>query len=389
MIFQWFFAVGVALWLSPRTWSGMDSQIHPHVWFAIFLGGLITSLPVYLARKHPGETLTRHTVAVGQMLMSALLIHLTGGRIETHFHVFGSLAILAFYRDWKVLVSATAVVYVDHLARGYFWPQSVYGVLHATVWRSFEHAGWVLFEVTFLIISIRKSLSEMLMVAERQAKLENLNETIEQTIAQRATELRESQALYHSLVEQMPAGVFRKDVAGRYVLVNSWFCKLCGINAQEILGKTASEIAASEAREKKDLPMNQGTDHHKEIMRTGKALPPMEEHHNAGGQSRYVQAIKTPVFGADGSLVGSQGILMDITDAKLSEMALLCSEENLHQSQKIEAVVRLAGGVAHDFNNLLTVIGGYCSMSLHDMDTTHPLHKSITEIQKHPNVPLH
>ncbi len=254
MIFQWFFAVGVALWLSPRTWSGMDSQIHPHVWFAIFLGGLITSLPVYLARKHPGETLTRHTVAVGQMLMSALLIHLTGGRIETHFHVFGSLAILAFYRDWKVLVSATAVVYVDHLARGYFWPQSVYGVLHATVWRSFEHAGWVLFEVTFLIISIRKSLSEMLMVAERQAKLENLNETIEQTIAQRATELRESQALYHSLVEQMPAGVFRKDVAGRYVLVNSWFCKLCGINAQEILGKTASEIAASEAREKKTCP---------------------------------------------------------------------------------------------------------------------------------------
>ena len=62
------------------------------------------------------------------MLMSALLIHLTGGRIETHFHVFGSLAILAFYRDWRVLISASAVVTVDHLLRGFFWPQSVYGV---------------------------------------------------------------------------------------------------------------------------------------------------------------------------------------------------------------------------------------------------------------------
>src|SRR5215472_6766807 len=62
MIFQWFFAVGLALWLSPRTWAGMDSRIHPHVWFAIFLGGIITSLPVYMARKYPGETLTRHTV---------------------------------------------------------------------------------------------------------------------------------------------------------------------------------------------------------------------------------------------------------------------------------------------------------------------------------------
>src|SRR5437870_7142752 len=98
------------------------------------------------------------------MLMSALLIHLTGGRIETHFHVFGSLAILAFYRDWKVLISASVVVYLDHLLRGFFWPQSVYGVLAATTWRSLEHAGWVVFEVTFLIFSIRKSLSEMRVV---------------------------------------------------------------------------------------------------------------------------------------------------------------------------------------------------------------------------------
>jgi ABC-type dipeptide/oligopeptide/nickel transport system permease component len=44
------------------------------------------------------------------MLTSALLIHLTGGRIETHFHVFGSLAFLAFYRDWRMLLSATIVV---------------------------------------------------------------------------------------------------------------------------------------------------------------------------------------------------------------------------------------------------------------------------------------
>jgi len=44
--------------------------------------------------------LTRHAIAVGQMLCSALLVHLSGGRIETHFHVFGSLAFLAFYRDW-------------------------------------------------------------------------------------------------------------------------------------------------------------------------------------------------------------------------------------------------------------------------------------------------
>jgi hypothetical protein len=59
-------------------------------------------LPVFLAFKRPGYAFTRHTIAVAQMLTSALLIHLTGGRIETHFHVFGSLAFLAFYRDWRV-----------------------------------------------------------------------------------------------------------------------------------------------------------------------------------------------------------------------------------------------------------------------------------------------
>ena len=76
-----------------------------------------------------------HIIAIGQMLMGALLIHLTGGRIETHFHVFGSLALLAFYRDWRVLVTASAVVASDHLLRGIFWPQSVYGILTVSPWR--------------------------------------------------------------------------------------------------------------------------------------------------------------------------------------------------------------------------------------------------------------
>jgi len=110
MICQWIAAVAAAFLISPRTWRGTLSEIHVHVFAALFLGGTITVLPVFLALTQPGKPLTRHTVAVGQMLMSALLIHLTGGRIETHFHVFGSLAFLAFYRDWRVLIPATIVV---------------------------------------------------------------------------------------------------------------------------------------------------------------------------------------------------------------------------------------------------------------------------------------
>src|SRR3954468_8838870 len=128
MIFQWAAGIAAALWISPKAWSGTSSQIHVHVWAAVFLGGVISSVPVALAWLRPGRALTRHVVAAAQMMTSALLIHLTGGRIETHFHVFGSLAFLAFYRDWRVLVTATVVVAGDHLLRGLVWPQSVFGI---------------------------------------------------------------------------------------------------------------------------------------------------------------------------------------------------------------------------------------------------------------------
>src|SRR5438093_6318936 len=87
MTFQWLAGIVAALWISPKTWIGAQSQPHIHVWAAILVGGAITSLPVLLALTRAGSTMTRHVIAVGQMLTSALLIHLLGGRIETHFHV--------------------------------------------------------------------------------------------------------------------------------------------------------------------------------------------------------------------------------------------------------------------------------------------------------------
>src|SRR3989442_14926082 len=151
MALQWVAALAAAYWVSPLTWSGRYSQTHVHVWAALFLGGAITLFPVCLALIRPGRASTRNVIAVGQMLMSALLIHLSGGLIETHFHVFGSLAFLAFYRDWRVLISASFVVALDHYLRGVYWPASVYGVLAPSWWRWLEHAGWVIFEDVFLI----------------------------------------------------------------------------------------------------------------------------------------------------------------------------------------------------------------------------------------------
>lgn len=193
MPLQWLAGVAIALWISPLTWTGTTSRLHPHLIAAILLGGLINVLPVLLALFRPGAFATRSVIAVGQMLMSALLIHLMGGRIETHFHVFGSLAFLAFYRDWRVFIPATLVVALDHVLRGLFWPESVFGILTASPWRWLEHAGWVLFEETFLLISCAQSVREMRDIARQRAQLEGTNQRIEAEVVARTAELRSAQ----------------------------------------------------------------------------------------------------------------------------------------------------------------------------------------------------
>jgi two-component system, sensor histidine kinase and response regulator len=193
MLCQWLAAIAVAWWITPRTWAGQYSQVHLHVWVAILLGGAITVFPVALAWFRAGEVGTRYTIAAAQMLMSALLIHLSGGRIETHFHIFGSLAFLAFYRDWRVFIPATLVVAADHFVRGVYWPQSVFGVLTASPWRWVEHAGWVIFIDIFLIRSCLQSVREMKDIAQQRAQLEASNEIIEGKVLERTAELRASE----------------------------------------------------------------------------------------------------------------------------------------------------------------------------------------------------
>lgn len=176
LVVQYVACVAAAYLVSPYTWAGKERVLHMHVWVAILAGAGITILPVLLAIFRPASPLTRHVIAASQMLSSALLIHLTGGRIETHFHVFGSLAFLAFYLDWKVILTATVVVAADHFARGVFWPESVYGVTNPEWWRFLEHAGWVAFEDVFLIWSCIFGHREFRAAAERQAEMEQLSE---------------------------------------------------------------------------------------------------------------------------------------------------------------------------------------------------------------------
>ncbi len=228
MPLQWLAGIVMALTISPRTWAGQASQINVHVWAAIFIGGAITIFPVWMTRAWPGAAATRHVIAVAQMLMSALLIDITGGRIETHFHVFGSLVILSFYRDWRVLVPATLVVGLDHLLRGIYWPYSVYGVLTASPWRSFEHAGWVLFEDIFLFISCRRNIREM------------------QFIANRTAELEDNEQIFREIFEGAPLGMALVDLNQNFLRANPAYCRLLGYSEEELTQRTTWDITLPE-----------------------------------------------------------------------------------------------------------------------------------------------
>lgn len=192
---QYIAGIFAAMVVSPYAWEGKERVLHMHVWVAVIAGAGIALLPILLAIFKPGTVLTRHVIAASQMLSSALLIHLTGGRIETHFHVFGSLAFLAFYLDWKVILTATVVVAGDHFARGIFWPESVYGVTNPEWWRFLEHAGWVAFENVFLVWACIFTTREFATIAQRQAEVEYLSEQ----------EQLKSAALEMALAEIRPA----------------------------------------------------------------------------------------------------------------------------------------------------------------------------------------
>ncbi|MFO0864755.1 MAG: PAS domain S-box protein [Gemmataceae bacterium] len=249
LLFQWFAAICVALFFSPRAWDGETTRVHPHVWAAILLGGLAAIFPIYLAFRRAGSVLSRHAVAVAQMAIGALLIHVTGGRIETHFHVFGSLAFLAFYRDWKVLVTASSVAIADHVLRGALWPASIYGISTVSNLRWVEHGGWVLFEDVFLIFACLRGVEEVRGNALRQALLEETRESIEQTVEMRTAELkeqtevlmataeklRETQKRFHGAFDFAASGMAIVTLDGNWSQVNRALCQMLGYTEPELL----------------------------------------------------------------------------------------------------------------------------------------------------------
>jgi sigma-B regulation protein RsbU (phosphoserine phosphatase) len=148
----------------------------------------------------------------------------------------------------------------------------------------------------------------------------------------------------------MPQNVFRKDLQGRFTFANQQYCKHYKCRLEDILGKTDFDFFPKELAE-------QYQKDDRRVIETAQTYEIIEEHQPLGQERTIVQVVKTPLYGADGSIIGLQGIFWDITAQKLAEEQIrranaelarsrgelhaknLLMEENLHMAREIQAAM--------------------------------------------------
>jgi len=177
--------------------------------------------------------------------------------------------------------------------------------------------------------------------------------------------LKASENKYKTLVENIPQKVFLKDKNSLYISCNKNYANDLKISPDEITGKTDFDFYPRELAEKYRAD-------DKRIMESWNTEE-LEEMYVHDGQKFVVHTVKTPVRDKENNVIGVLGIFWDITERKHLEEMLL-------QSQKMETVGKLAGGIAHDLNNILTVITSYAGFVKDALQPNDPIREDIGEI---------
>ena len=187
--------------------------------------------------------------------------------------------------------------------------------------------------------------------------------------------LKKSEARFQELFNDAPVGYFEYDVEGRIVDVNRTELEMLGYAREEMLGHPVWEFVVE-----KELARHQILEKLAGKMPTARGI---ERIYRRKDGTKFTGIIEDRLLkDSDGKIIGIRSTIQDITDRKRAEEEMMVLEEQLRQSQKMEAIGQLAGGIAHDFNNLLTIIKGYSQLSFLDLKESDSLWGNIQEIQK-------
>jgi PAS domain S-box-containing protein len=186
--------------------------------------------------------------------------------------------------------------------------------------------------------------------------------------------LRKSEAKYRRLHESMTDAFVMVDMEGRLQEWNHVYRGMLGYTDEELGRLTYMDLTPERWREMEErivaeqiLPNGYSEVYEKEYCRRDGSILPVELH-------------TFLLRDGDGRPAGMWAIVRDISQRRKNEQERQQLAEQLRQSQKLEAVGRLAGGVAHDFNNLLSVILGYGEIVLEDLHREHPAHEMVSRI---------
>jgi two-component system, cell cycle sensor histidine kinase and response regulator CckA len=186
--------------------------------------------------------------------------------------------------------------------------------------------------------------------------------------------LQESRRRLEAVLDIAAAAIFVTDLDGTYVLANRSCAQLLGRRPEEIVGRRADDLLAPEEARRLEA-------HGREVLRAGHALQ-FDEQIALDGEVRHFLATTTPVIDGDGNATGLCTVAADITDHQRAREEKAALQAALRQSQHMESLGQLAGGVAHDFNNLLAVILNYAEFVGEQLGAGHPAAGDLAEITR-------
>ena len=326
-----------------------------------------------LVARHKGPTRTfRMTAAVLSLISaSALLVHFSGGLIEMHFHFFVMVGVVTLYQSWTPFLFAIGYVVLHHGVAGSIAPEDVFNhpAALSNPWKwAAIHGFFILGMSTAGLAAWKFSEDAQRRAIANERKRADDARAYMAAQAEAQANLRRSEERFRALVQHSSDCVCVMDSEANFTYVTPSIERILGYTPEEFVDVDRASLVHDE-------DLIRVADAYGKVFREEGAVTRFEGRFRAkDGTYRWVDSALINLL-HDPHVNGVVANFHDITERR-------SMEAQLRQSQKMDAIGRLAGGVAHDFNNILSVITNTASFLREGLPHGHAdLHDDVDEIQ--------